>query len=306
MKRYFFIFCILPILVFGQQLVHPLPKVEFDKQKAALGERLFLDPSLSKDSTVSCASCHNLAGYGVDNKEFSLGVGGAKGGVNSPSVYNAVFNYVQFWDGRAKTLKEQAKGPLVNKLEMGNTEKGVVAAVEKNRFYASEFKKIYKDGITFDNIADSIAEFEKTLITYNSKFDRYLSGDKKALNQNEQEGFRLFKSKGCISCHNGVNLGGNMFQKLGVTIEYKDPKNNLGRYNVTKNEGDKYMYKVPSLRNVDMTAPYFHNGLVGTLRDAILLMGEHQLGIGFSKKEVDKIEAFLKTLTGERPSKFAR
>ena len=189
---------------------------------------------------------------------------------------------------------------------MGNTEKGVVAAVEKNRYYAVEFKKIYKDGVTFDNIADSIAEFEKTLITYNSKFDRYLMGDKSALTKTEQEGFGLFKGKGCISCHNGVNLGGNMFQKLGVTVEYKDPKSNLGRYGVTKNEEDKYMYKVPSLRNVEMTAPYFHNGLVGSLKDAIVLMGEHQLGVEFTKKELEKIEAFLKTLTGERPPRFVK
>ncbi len=304
--RYIFLICFLPFFVFGDQLVYPLPKVVYNKQKAALGERLFLDPSLSKDSTVSCADCHSLSRYGVDNKEFSTGIGGAKGGVNSPTVYNAVFNFVQFWDGRAKTLKDQAKGPLLNKVEMGNTEKGVVAAVEKNRYYAVEFKKIYKDGVTFDNIADSIAEFEKTLITYNSKFDRYLMGDKSALTKTEQEGFGLFKGKGCISCHNGVNLGGNMFQKLGVTVEYKDPKSNLGRYGVTKNEEDKYMYKVPSLRNVEMTAPYFHNGLVGSLKDAIVLMGEHQLGVEFTKKELERIEAFLKTLTGERPPRFVK
>jgi cytochrome c peroxidase len=293
--------------VVGAELITPIPfSMPYDTAKAALGEKLFFDTSLSADGSVSCNSCHDLRTSGTDNVESSFGVGGKKGQINSPTVYNSVFNFVQFWNGRAKDLREQAKGPILNPIEMANTKEGVVASLAKNKAYVAEFGKLYKDGITFNNIADAIAEFEKTLITPNSKFDNYLKGDKNAMNRQEKEGYELFQNKGCISCHNGVNLGGNMFQKIGVMVEYKDPKAINGRFDVSKKDSDKNMFKVPTLRNVELTAPYFHNGLVKDLKEAVILMGYHQLGIRLKEEEVDKIVAFLKTLTGKKPAKYSK
>ncbi len=293
--------------LFASSIVTPIPDgVAYDHKKAELGEKLFFDTILSRDKTISCNSCHNLYTSGTDNLEGSIGVGGKVGQINSPTVYNSVFNFAQFWNGRAKNLKEQAKGPIVNKIEMANTPLNAVNGVKRNLQYKSAFEEIYKDGVTFENIADAIAEFEKTLITPNSKFDRYIKGDKNAMNQQEKEGYVLFQNKGCISCHNGVNLGGNMYQKIGVMIEYKDPKAINGRFDVSKKDNDKNMFKVPTLRNVELTAPYFHNGLVKDLDEAVKLMGYHQLGIKLKDEEVKKIVAFLKTLTGKKPAKYSK
>jgi len=281
-------------------VIRPIPlKMKVDEQKAQLGKKLFFDPILSKDGTVSCATCHDLQNGGDDGLQFSFGIHGKKGNVNAPTVYNAVFNFRQFWDGRAKDLKEQVFGPIENPVEMGYTLEGATESLKHNKVYADMFGRIYENGVTKENIADAIAEFEKALITPNAPFDRYLKGEKDAIGPIEKEGFRLFESKGCIICHHGINIGGNLYNKFGI---YKDVEStNLGRYNVTKMEEDKYVFKVPSLRNIALTAPYMHDGRVKSLKEAVEFMTEYQLGRYMTPEEIDAIVAFLKSLTGEIP-----
>jgi cytochrome c peroxidase len=279
--------------------ITPLPKyVPTNPQKVLLGKALFFDPILSKDGTVSCATCHNIFEGGDDATKFSTGINNQKGSINSPTVLNAVFNFRQFWDGRAKDLQEQAAGPIENPVEMGNNFDNLIKTLNKSA-YAAQFKAIYKDGITKENITDAIAEFEKTLITPDSPFDRYLRGEENAISPEAKEGYALFQSKGCIACHHGRNIGGNMYNKFGVVMSVRD--NNLGRYNITKNEVDKYFFKVPSLRNIAKTAPYFHNGSANNLKDAVYFMAKYQVGRPISKEEVSKIVSFLHTLSGNIP-----
>ena len=290
-------------LVSAEDLFLPLPKtIKHNEAKAKLGKKLFLDTRLSKDNTISCASCHSLQNYGVDSLPTSFGINGQQGAINAPTVYNSGYNFVQFWDGRAKNLHEQAKGPIVNPIEMGSSFDEVISKLSKDSLYKKEFSKIYSDGITIENIADAIAEFEKTLITPDSKFDKFLRKEV-SLSQEELEGFELFKSKGCIACHNGINVGGNLFQKIGIFGKFKKDKDvkehDLGRFNVTKRESDKFYFKVPSLRNIAKTAPCFHDGSVENLSDAVKKMAYHQLGRNLKKDEIDKIVKFLHTLTGE-------
>ena len=292
-------FFLLSSSILFSSTIKPIPKnLKVDFKKVALGKKLFSDTLLSKDNTISCASCHNLADGGDDNLKFSFGINAQEGSINSPTVYNAVFNFRQFWDGRAKDLQEQALGPIENPIEMGNTFKNLITTLNKTP-YKKEFENIYKDGITKFNIANSIAEFEKTLITPNSTFDKYLLGNKNAITQDEKDGYNLFKEKGCISCHNGINVGGNSYNKFGIMQDAKSKS--LGRYNVTKRERDKYYFKVPSLRNVSKTAPYFHDGRHKTLEAAVRYMTFFQLGRPISKEEINKIVLFLKTLDGEVP-----
>lgn len=281
-------------------LIAPIPTdMHLNQKKVKLGKRLFLDPILSKDGSISCATCHILSDGGDDNMKFSFGINGQEGNMNAPTVYNATFNFRQFWDGRAKNLKEQAKGPIENPIEMGHTLKGAVEVLKTNEQYKNQFSNIYNDGITIENIADAIAEYEKALTTPNSRFDLYLKGDKDAISSEEKRGYRLFISKGCIICHHGVNVGGNMYNKFGI---FKDLNStNLGRYNVTKREEDKYTFKVPSLRNIDLTAPYMHSGDIKTLKKAVLTMAQYQLGREMKESEIDAIVSFLKTLTGKMP-----
>ncbi|WP_299209635.1 cytochrome-c peroxidase [Thermocrinis sp.] len=275
------------------------------KEKVELGKMLYYDPRLSLSGVISCNTCHNLATYGVDNVETSLGHGFKTGGKNAPTVLNAGFHIAQFWDGRAKDLEEQAKGPILNPVEMAMpSPELVVERLKSIDEYVKAFKKAFpqdKDPVTYDNVAKAIAAFERTLVTP-SRFDEFLRGNTKALTKTEKEGLKLFIEKGCVSCHNGVGLGGNMFQKFGIykPYPYQDPED-LGRYNVTKNEADKYVYKVPSLRNVTRTYPYFHDGKVWDLREAVKIMGETQLGITLTEEEVAKIVAFLDSLTGRIP-----
>jgi len=278
--------------------IKPIPQsMNVDQKKAALGQKLFFDPHLSKDGTVSCASCHDLENGGDDGRKFSLGVNGKEGNINAPTVYNAVFNFRQFWDGRAEDLKAQVFGPIENPVEMNMTMAQTVEKLKKNMMYLSGFAAIYADGITEENVADAIAEYEKTLITPNAPFDRYLKGEKSAIDAKAEEGYGLFKSKGCIVCHNGVNVGGNFYNKFGI---FKDANSSaLGRYNITKKEEDKFVFKVPSLRNVALTAPYMHDGRADTLEEAVEIMSEHQLGRYMTEDEIEKIVAFLKSLTGE-------
>jgi cytochrome c peroxidase len=290
---------LLYLTVVNGEPITPLPNiVQIDSKKVALGKALFFDPILSRDGTVSCASCHDLWDGGDDGKEVSTGVDGKKGKVNAPTVLNAVFNFRQFWDGRAKDLQEQAAGPIENPVEMDNNFEELVKTL-KNSPYKEQFDAIYKEGITKESITDAIAEFEKTLITPNAPFDKYLRGDKDAISQAAKEGYALFKQKGCIACHHGRNVGGNMYNKFGII--YKVDDINLGRYNVTKNPADKYFFKVPSLRNVTKTAPYFHNGAISDLHEAVFFMAKHQVGRPITKEEVDKIVAFLHALEGELP-----
>ncbi len=296
--RYYLLAFLLVTYSFSEPIV-PLPQeIKVNQEKVNLGKKLFFDPIISKNGTVSCANCHDLFNGGGDNKKFSTGIDNKIGNVNSPTVLNAVFNFRQFWDGRAKDLKEQVHFPIQNPVEMGNTIDNLIETLNQSH-YKKEFSAIYKEGITKENIADAIAEFEKTLITPNSPFDKYLMGDKEAINEKQKEGYSLFKQKGCIACHHGKNIGGNMYNKFGIIVPIKD--SNLGLYNVTKNENDKYFFKVPSLRNVAKTAPYFHNGSVKSLKKAVYLMAKHQLGRPMSEEEADKIVAFLESLNGELP-----
>ena len=297
MSKLIYLFFIFATIAVHSASITPIPqKIDFDLKKALLGKKLFNDTRLSKDNTLSCASCHNLEEGGDDNLVFSVGVEGAIGNINAPTVLNSVFNFRQFWDGRAKNLEEQALGPIENPIEMAHNFSELIPQLEKTE-YKEEFFRVYKDGINKKNIANALAEFEKTLITPNSRFDDFLSGNKKALSDYEIEGFELFKNKGCISCHHGINIGGNQYNKFGVVFDIRN--DNLGRYNVSKNEEDKYYFKVPSLRNIELTSPYFHDGRHDDLILAVETMSLIQLGRPMEKNEVLKIVAFLKTLTGE-------
>ncbi len=277
--------------------ITPIPEtIDYNLEKALLGKKLFFDTRLSKNNTISCSSCHDLTSGGDDNLIFSVGNEGKVGNINAPTVLNAVFNFRQFWDGRAKNLEEQVLGPIENPIEMAHNFEFLIKELKRTE-YLQEFGKIYKDGISKKNIANAIAEFEKTLITPNSRFDEYLKGDKKAITQFEKEGYELFKNKGCISCHHGINIGGNHYNKFGAIVSINSK--NLGRYNVTKNEDDKYYFKVPTLRNIELTSPYYHDGRYNDLKNAVSTMSQVQLGRPIKDEEIEKIVAFLKTLTGK-------
>ena len=267
----------------------------FSQAKADLGKKLYFDPRLSKSGIISCNTCHNLGLGGTDGIAAAVGHKwkANPSHLNSPTVYNSVLNTTQFWDGRAGTLADQAKGPIEAEPEMATPAKLAVKKISSLPEYVNEFKKIYGD-VTFDNIADAIANFERTLITP-SRFDKFLEGDAKALSQAEQEGLKLFIAKGCAACHNGVNLGGSM-QAFEVAGKYKFAK--LGNFKGDKNG----MVKTPTLRNIEETAPYFHNGAIWSLKDAIKEMGSTQLGISISDSEAQSIEVFLRSLTGKKPN----
>ena len=283
-------------------LFKPIPEsMPAHPAKVRLGDRLFHDPRLSKDGTVSCATCHPLENYGVDNLPVSIGIAGQKGEMNAPSVFNTVFNLAHFWDGRATTLQEQALGPIENPVEMGNRIEDVVAWLKNDVEYLPLFEAAYDGVIDRFSVTDALAEFQKTLLTPGARFDRYLTGNENALNPAEKEGFALFKAKGCVACHNGVNLGGNLYQRAGVMIPMAFETRNrawTGRYEVTQDEADRYYFKVPSLRNVTKTAPYFHDGSVASLHEAVRQMAWHQLGRKLHENEVESLVAFLATLEG--------
>ncbi len=287
------------IIYLNAEPITPIPQsIEVNLEKVKLGKSLFFDTILSADNTISCASCHDLKSGGDDGLKFSFGIDGQEGDINSPTVFNAVYNFRQFWNGSAKNLAHQAQGPIENPVEMGNTFKQLIITLSKTA-YKNKFNEIYNDGITKENIVDAIAEFEKTLITPNAPFDKYLRGNNFAITQNQKDGYELFKSKGCISCHHGINIGGNLYNKFGVMENAKSKR--LGRYEVTKKELDKYYFKVPSLRNINDTAPYLHDGRYDDLKDVVMFMARVQLGRTISDKEVEKIVSFLDSLTGEVP-----
>lgn len=289
----------------GKEPIEALRKPEFlNAEKVALGDKLFHDKRLSKDETLACASCHGLNTGGVDNLARSIGVGKAEGGINAPTVLNAAFNVHQFWDGRAKDLKAQAAGPVTNPKEMAADWKVVCQSLAEDPEYKASFGKLYEGRIDEDSVTDAISVFEQSLITVDSKFDRFLGGETSALTDLEKKGYKYFKEFGCASCHQGANVGGNLFAKFGVMGDYFKDRGNptdadLGRYSVTKREEDKQRFKVPSLRNIQRTAPYFHDGTAENLPQAISTMAQYQLGRFLDVGELAAIEAFLKTLDGE-------
>ena len=291
---------ILLTLPFHAAELVPIPlKVDVNMEKVLLGKKLFQDTLLSKDKTLSCMTCHDLKYNGADIVSYTRGIEGKKGHFNVPTVFNAVYNFRQFWDGRSKDLADQALKPITNPVEMGNTLSQVMKDLKANPNYVKYFSDIYDDGITEENLADVLAEFEKTLITVNSPFDKYLRGDKNAISKSAIHGYKLFKTKGCISCHNGINIGGNLFNKFGI---YEDSESKeLGRYKITHKKEDKYVFKVPSLRNVSITGPYMHDGRATSLKEAVNIMFKYQLGRRIYGDDLRDIVSFLQSLTGELP-----
>lgn len=302
--------CVLtPPLAYGAPRSEPITPIEEAKvtnpDKVELGAMLYFEPRLSKSHGISCNSCHNLLWSGADNMPSSIGHGWKLGPINSPTVFNSKYNIAQFWDGRAKDLKEQAGGPIGNPGEMASTHALATETLQTIPEYRERFKKVYgSDKIVIANVQDAIAAFEETLVTPNSRFDKWLKGDDKAITATELRGYETFKNKGCIACHNGPAVGGGMFQKFGLVKPYpgnEKPGAQVGRYGVTKKEADKYVFKVPTLRNVEFTAPYFHDASAWTLEEAIKTMAYVQLGTTATDAEIADIVAFLKTLSGERP-----
>ena len=302
-------------VLYANEAIQPIPKtIEYDRGKALLGKKLYFDPILSKDNTISCASCHNLELGGVDNLKFSFGIKGQKGIINTPTVLNSIFNFRQMWDGRTKTLAHQVQFPITNPVEMGNSFQNLIKTLKNNSYYNETFNNIYKNGITIENIGDALEEFQKTLITP-SAFDDYLRGDENAITSDQKKGYELFFKKGCVSCHNGINIGGGLYAQFGLTDEEmahnltnQSTNNNvtkneynpdLGLYNITKNDFDKFYFKVPTLRNVALTYPYLHNGRIETLNETISSIAKAQLGLDLTKEETFLIEEFLKSLNGK-------
>jgi cytochrome c peroxidase len=285
--------------------IQPIPDyIALDADKVWLGERLFHDPRLSVDGTVSCSSCHSLSDGGDDSLPVSVGVGGALGDVNAPTVFNCAFNFTQFWDGRARTLEDQVDGPIHHPKEMGSSWAAVEAAIRDDSEYLAAFQASYGAGPDEASIKDAIVTFERSLYTPHAPFDRWLKGEQDAITADELAGYELFVDVGCVTCHQGVNIGGNMFQVFGKFHPYFDDHGinspaDLGRFNVTGREQDRHAFKVPTLRNVALTAPYLHDGSVVSLDEVVSTMAWYELGAVLDESEVALIVAFLETLTGE-------
>jgi cytochrome c peroxidase len=289
----------------------PIPNVVISQpEQVELGEKLFHETRFSSTGKVSCASCHNLNAGGDDDLPTAIGVNGQVGNINSPTVFNSSLNFRQFWDGRALTLFEQVDGPIHNPKEMASSWESVLAVLNDDEEYKSTFDRLFEDGITVKNFRTAVIAFEESLLTPDSRFDLYLKGNKQILTTLEITGYKRFQDYGCISCHQGVAIGGNLFQKLGVIRPFfdegKSKVSDLGRYNVTKKDNDRYVFKVPSLRNIDMTAPYLHDGSVNKLEDVVKVMMIYQLGMEVegAEQDIKAIVAFLKTLTGKYNGKL--
>ena len=279
-----------------------IPKTPQQEAKIELGKMLWFDPRLSLSGKVSCNTCHDLSTNGADTKPLSIGYAGRKGTVNSPTVFNAEKQIAQFWDGRAKTLAEQATGPITNPLEMAMTPELAEGVIRSIPGYRPYFEKAFgSKNPTFSEIAEALAAFETTLTTPNAPFERYLKGDKNALTQQQIDGLKLFRRSGCIRCHSGNLLGGTSFQKVGSVRPYVTDNSSKGRMDVSGKPWDEMMFKVPTLLNVERTAPYFHDGAVKTLPDAVEKMADIQLDMNLSEKQVEEIVAFLESLNGELP-----
>lgn len=283
--------------------IDPIEPVEVKNPALVeLGKMLFFEPRLSRSGFISCNSCHNLATGGVDNLQTSIGDRWAQGPINSPTVLNSFGQVAQFWDGRAKTLAEQAAGPIANPLEMASTHEMAVKVIASIPGYAPYFKKAFGDAeVNIKRITEAMAEFERTLVTPNARFDKWLKGDKNAITQQELNGYKLFKESGCTICHNGAQLGGQSFQKMGVVRPYKTTNTAEGVKAISGRDQDRMTFKVPMLRNIELTYPYFHDGAVWSLEESVSIMGDLQLGKRYTKQEINDITAFLKTLTGDQP-----
>ena len=296
---------------FANEPVQVIPEsIEFDAAKAELGRMLYNDVRLSVDNTISCASCHDLSKGGTDNKPFSEGVGGQFGGINAPTVFNAVFNFVQFWDGRAIDLAAQAAGPPTNPVEMAHKDwNDIENILASDKEFAAAFTAVYPSGVTAANICDAIAEYERTLITPNSPFDLYLKGNAEAMTAEQIAGYELFKVNSCATCHAGVNLGGLTYEYMGTRKDYfanRGTELTEEDYGRGKQEEDVFFdhrFKTPGLRNVALTAPYFHDATQTTLLDAVNAMVEYQTSETISDEEAEQIVEFLNALTGEIPTK---
>ncbi len=291
---------------FAGEPVQPLPlTVEADERKVALGDRLFHDKRLSSDDTLACAGCHGLDKGGTDQAQFATGVDEQLGPINSPTVYNSSYNHVQFWDGRAADLFEQADGPVNNPIEMASNWEQVIGKIKDDPYYQEAFAELYEDGMTEKTIRDAIEAFEETLITPNSPFDKYLMGEKEAITDEQRRGYATFVTVGCTSCHMGPALGGLDYQKMGKRGDYFVARGtdvleaDQGRFNVTEKEEDRHFFKVPILRNIEVTYPYFHDGTAQELSDAIEQMAIYQLNVRLSEAQVAEMEQFLLALTGE-------
>lgn len=291
-----------PVLEVAENPANPLSDAKTD-----LGRMLYHDTRLSKNRTVSCNTCHDLASFGDDGEPVSSGIGGQKGGRSAPTVYNAAIHIAQFWDGRAADVEAQAVGPILNPIEMGMADApSVVRLLKTIPGYVEAFGKAFpddKEPITYENVGKAIGAFERKLMTP-SRFDDFLKGDDKALGDAEKHGLNLFVSTGCTVCHNGMGVGGHLFQKLGLVKEW--PTKDLGRFEATKNEADKYFFKVPSLRNITETAPYLHDGSVKTLEEIVAKMAEHQLGRQLSEEDTKAIVTFLGSLKGRVNEDYIR
>jgi len=290
--------------LYADEPIQPIePAKDVNAAQVELGKKLYFDPRLSKSGFISCNSCHNLSMGGTDNIKTSIGHNWQQGPINAPTVLNSSMNLAQFWDGRAKDLKEQAGGPIANPGEMAFTHELAIEVIESIPAYVDEFKAAFgSDKVDIDQVTTAIAEFEKTLVTPNSPFDQWLKGDKEAISADALAGYQLFKDSGCTACHNGPAVGGNSFQKMGVVEPYKTDNKAEGMAAVTGKDADRFKFKVPTLRNVEMTYPYFHDGEAQTMTEAVDIMGRLQLGKKFSDEENTQIVAFLKTLTGDQPS----
>lgn len=289
----------------------PLPEVmksednPITAEKVELGKKLYYDARMSKNHDVSCNTCHDLAKYGVDNLKVSVGHKKQAGTRNSPTVYNAAGHFVQFWDGRSPNVEHQATQPVLNPVEMAHSDKAVVKTLKSIPEYVTAFEKAFpeaKEPVTFENFGKAIGAFERKLTTP-SRWDQFLKGDNSALTDDEKKGFLAFDAAGCQTCHNGAYLGGSTFQRLGAVKPWPNQKDQ-GRFEVTKSAADKMSFKVPSLRNVEKTAPYFHDASAATLEEAVKMMAEHQLGKQLEDEQVKLIVAWLGSLTGDLPKEL--
>ncbi|MEJ6472700.1 cytochrome-c peroxidase [Pseudoalteromonas piscicida] len=296
----------MPIFSLANEPILPLqPVKQLDAKKVALGRSLFFDKRLSRGEQVSCASCHHLHSHGADVKPLSSGVNGALGELKTPTVYNAVFNIRQAWDGRALSLYDQVDAPILNPKEHDMSWPEVVAKLNQDQVLAAKFTAIYGKGISKHTIKAAIATFEKSLVTLNAPFDLWLNDKSITLSDSAKAGYELFKRYGCISCHQGRNVGGNMFAKMGTFGDYFADRDtpiaraDYGRFNVTGNEQDRFVFKVPSLRLASKQAYFFHDGSHNTLESAIATMAKYQLGRNISDTDINKLVAFIDSLAGQ-------
>jgi len=290
-----------------EEPIKPIPQVAVvDAAKAALGRVLFFDKRFSKDNSVSCVSCHAFDKGGAFPGAKPIGVGGRQHVLNAPSIFNTTFNFKQLWSGGADTVEEVVDQVVKSPLVFGSSWDEVLRKLSADKALEARFKKEYVNGLNAANVRNALGVYTRSLTTPNARFDKYLRGDQGAITVDEKKGYELFKKYGCIACHQGINVGGNMFQTFGVMGDYFKSRGNVtesdyGRFNFTKHESDRFMFKVPSLRNVELTAPYFHDGSAATLQEAVGVMFKYQLGRSAPQQDMDEIVKFLGTLTGEVP-----